>query len=228
MTALTPNILTTESYMAQQRNAVYNNGEDDLDRDAFLQLFTAQLKSQNPLDPMKNEAFVAQLAQFSSVEGIKGMQASLETLVSNLRTDSLLTGSSLVGKKVAIDGGVGSGGGGGVTETMVSLPNDADSLILSVYSGSDGSLVYREEIGALDAGEHRFGWPGLDANGNQMPKGEYRFTASAIIDGKLVATPTSVLNEVASVTWNPSNQQLDLQLRDGSSVSLDGIRTISN
>jgi hypothetical protein len=61
-----------------------------------------------------------------------------------------------------------------------------------------------------------------------MPKGEYRFTSSAIIDGKLVATPTSVLSEVASVTWNPNNQQLDLQLRDGSSVSLDGIRTISN
>ena len=42
-----------------------------LGRDDFLRLFTAQLKNQNPLDPMKNEAFVAQLAEFSSVEGIK-------------------------------------------------------------------------------------------------------------------------------------------------------------
>ena len=64
-------ILTTEQYRTQQANAIYKDGEDGdmLGRDAFLQLFTAQLKNQNPLDPMENEAFVAQLAQFSSVEG---------------------------------------------------------------------------------------------------------------------------------------------------------------
>jgi flagellar basal-body rod modification protein FlgD len=84
-------ILTTEQYRTEQANAMYKNGDDDdmLGRDAFLQLFTAQLKNQNPLDPMENEAFVAQLAQFSSVEGIKGMQASLETMVGNLREQSL-------------------------------------------------------------------------------------------------------------------------------------------
>ena len=86
-------ILTTEQYQAQQANAMYKDGNEDemLGRDAFLQLFTAQLKNQNPLDPMENEAFVAQLAQFSSVEGIKGMQSSLETLVGNLREQSLLS-----------------------------------------------------------------------------------------------------------------------------------------
>ena len=102
-------ILTTEQYQTQQANAIYKDGEsgDMLGRDAFLQLFTAQLKNQNPLDPMENEAFVAQLAQFSSVEGIKGMQASLERLVGNLREQSLLTGSTLVGKRVAVAGGFG-------------------------------------------------------------------------------------------------------------------------
>ena len=113
-------ILTTEQYQTQQANKMFKNGDDDdmLGRDAFLQLFTAQLKNQNPLDPMENEAFVAQLAQFSSVEGIKGMQSSLETLVANLREQSLLTGSSLVGKRVAIAGGFGQGGGAKPTETL--------------------------------------------------------------------------------------------------------------
>ena len=98
MTAI-DSILTTEQYQAQQASEMYKSSDDGdmLGRDAFLQLFTAQLKNQNPLDPMENEAFVAQLAQFSSVEGIKGMQASLERLVGNLREQSLLTGSSLVG-----------------------------------------------------------------------------------------------------------------------------------
>jgi flagellar basal-body rod modification protein FlgD len=41
---------------------------EQMGQQQFLTLFTAQLKMQNPLDPVKNEAFVAQLAQFSSLE----------------------------------------------------------------------------------------------------------------------------------------------------------------
>ena len=104
-------ILTSEQFRSQQGNVYREEDSEMLGRDAFLQLFTAQLKNQNPLDPMENEAFVAQLAQFSSVEGIKGMQSSLETLVGNLREQSLLTGSQLVGKRVAVAGGFGQGGG---------------------------------------------------------------------------------------------------------------------
>ena len=89
------------------------NAENDaLGRDAFLTLFTTQLKNQNPLDPMGNEAFVAQLAQFSQVEGIKGMQGSMEELVSTVKAEQMFAGSNLVGKRVAITGGVVSGGDG--------------------------------------------------------------------------------------------------------------------
>ena len=61
-----------------------------------------------------------------------------------------------------------------------------------------------------------------------MPFGKYTFAASAIVDGKIETAPTSVLSEVASVSWNPNSQQLDLQLHDCDSVSLDQIKTISN
>ena len=89
--------LTTDQYADQQIEAL--SGEDELGRDAFLTLLTTQLTNQNPLDPMDNEAFVAQLAQFSSVEGIKGMQTSLETMVTGMRQEQMLTGANLVGKK---------------------------------------------------------------------------------------------------------------------------------
>ena len=67
--ALPANILTTKRYEEQQAKLLAKDSE--LDRDAFLKLFTTQLKNQNPLDPMENEAFVAQLAQFSSLEAIQ-------------------------------------------------------------------------------------------------------------------------------------------------------------
>ena len=103
-------IRTTEQYKEQQMKE--NSEKDALGRDAFLTLFTTQLKNQNPLDPMGNEAFVAQLAQFSQVEGIKGMQGSMEELVSTVKAEQMFAGSNLVGKRVAITGGVVSGGDG--------------------------------------------------------------------------------------------------------------------
>ncbi len=221
-------ILTTEQFQTQQANANFRNGDDDdmLGRDAFLQLFTAQLKNQNPLDPMENEAFVAQLAQFSSVEGIKGMQSSLETLVSNLREQSLLTGSSLVGKRVAVDGGFGQGGGTRPTETLVSLRDGADMLTMSVYD-KEGELVFRQNVGELEKGEHRFAWSGQDSDGNPLAVETYQITASAIIDGRMEIAPVSILETVSSVSWNPAGQQLDLQLMGGNTVSLAEIQTIA-
>ena len=221
-------ILTTEQYRTQQANAMFKDGNDDemLGRDAFLQLFTAQLKNQNPLDPMENEAFVAQLAQFSSVEGIKGMQASLETLVGNLREQSLLSGSTLVGKRVAVAGGFGQGGGSRPTETLVSVQEGADMLTMSVYN-KEGELVFRQNVGELEPGEHRFAWSGQDSDGNQLPVETYQITASAIKDGRMQIAPVSILETVSSVSWNPNGQQLDLQLLGGDMVSLAEIQTIA-
>ena len=68
-TVLNSSILTSNQYRTQQNASAL--AEQDLGRDAFLKLLTTQLTNQSPLDPMDNEAFVAQLAQFSSVEGIK-------------------------------------------------------------------------------------------------------------------------------------------------------------
>ena len=221
-------ILTPEQYRTQQANKMFRDGNEDemLGRDAFLQLFTAQLKNQNPLDPMENEAFVAQLAQFSSVEGIKGMQASLETLVGNLREQSLLTGSTLVGKRVAVAGGFGQGGGARPTETLVSLQEGSDLLTMSVYN-KEGELVFRQNVGELEPGEHRFAWSGQDSDGNQLPVETYQITASAIVDGRMKIAPVSILETVSSVSWNPTVQQLDLQLLGGDTVSLAEIQTIA-
>ena len=209
-------ILTTEQYQAQQANAMYKEGNDDemLGRDAFLQLFTAQLKNQNPLDPRV------------SVGGIKGMQSSLETLVGNLREQSLLSGSTLVGKRVAVAGGFGQGGGSRPTETLVSLQEGADMLTMSVYN-KEGELVFRQNVGELEPGEHRFAWSGQDSDGNQMPVDTYQITASAISDGRMQIAPVSVLETVSSVSWNPAGQQLDLQLMGGDTVSLAEIQTIA-
>ena len=72
---------------------------DTMGKSEFLTLFTTQLKNQNPLDPVKNEAFVAQLAQFSQLEATTSMQNSMTDLVSALKGDRMMTGASLIGRQ---------------------------------------------------------------------------------------------------------------------------------
>jgi len=72
---------------------------EDMGKQDFLTLFTAQLQNQNPLEPVKNEAFVAQLAQFSQLEALTNMQTSLDTFVTSMSGERMLNSASLIGKK---------------------------------------------------------------------------------------------------------------------------------
>ena len=79
-------------------------GTQDLGKDEFLKLFVAQLQNQDPLDPVKNEDFVAQLASISSVEQLEKLNdntvASIALNQSNALLSQLTSSSSLIGKEV--------------------------------------------------------------------------------------------------------------------------------
>ena len=69
---------------------------NDLGKDAFLKLMITQLQNQDPLSPAKNEDFIAQLAQFGSVEGIQNINNSIDDLASSFRSSQALEASALV------------------------------------------------------------------------------------------------------------------------------------
>jgi flagellar basal-body rod modification protein FlgD len=85
-------IVSYEDYIAKNKVKAPSN---TMDQGAFLTLFTTQLKNQNPLDPVKNEAFVAQLAQFSQLEATSAMKNSMETMVKSLEGDKMLAGAAM-------------------------------------------------------------------------------------------------------------------------------------
>ena len=217
--------LTTEQYSKQQDTSMAV--EEELGRDAFLTLLTTQLTNQSPLDPMDNEAFVAQLAQFSQVEGIKGMQTSLEDMVSGMRQDQMVSGANLVGKKVAIEGGSFFGGNGQTSQGSINLLENADSVLLSVYDSQTGDLIFREDQGSTAAGATELSWNGLNTDGGVAPSGSYVMTASVTKDGQAQTAVVSTLAEVRSVKWNPQTQQLSLEIGNGAYVPLSAVERIS-
>lgn len=64
-----------------------------MDKEAFLKLLVAQMKYQDPLEPTSNTEFVSQYAQFSSLEQMQNMSATLE----------LSRASTLVGQTVSVN-----------------------------------------------------------------------------------------------------------------------------
>src|SRR5512146_3329236 len=72
-----------------------------LGKDDFLKLLTAQLSNQDPLQPVDNQAFIAQLAQFSSLEQLQGVSSRLDSLLLATASSNQLEAASLVGKTVS-------------------------------------------------------------------------------------------------------------------------------
>ena len=69
---------------------VKTRGNQTLDQAAFLRLMTAQLQNQDPTDPVDNQAFVAQTAQFSSLAGITELNTSLRGIATQLSEQTAL------------------------------------------------------------------------------------------------------------------------------------------
>jgi len=100
-----------------------------LGQDDFLTLLTTQLKNQDPLSPMDNEAFVAQLAQFSTVSGITEMNKSLSTLAQLANSDSRNAAPQWLGRSVT--------GSEGEAGTVAEVGFAADgSILLTLDTGA--------------------------------------------------------------------------------------------
>src|SRR5690349_10981957 len=73
---------------------------NELGIEQFLTLMTAQLKNQDPMKPLEGTEFISQLATFGTVSGVQGMQTSLETLATSLRSTQTLNGATMIGRDI--------------------------------------------------------------------------------------------------------------------------------
>jgi flagellar basal-body rod modification protein FlgD len=150
----------------------------ELGKDAFLRLLTTQLQYQDPSNPVKNEDFVAQLAQFSSLEQLTAANDTLEGVYVALAAMNNASMASLLGTDVIARGDQFSYAGDGPVELMYTSAGEAASATLTVYD-DDGLVVWTGDAGALASGDGTVTWPGVDASGSPAPEGTYRFSIVA-------------------------------------------------
>ena len=206
-----------------QSSAPLRDPEEELGKTAFLELMIAQIQNQDPLEPAKNEDFIAQLAQFSSVEGIQNMNESMDTLVASLRSGMAMDAAGLVGRNVLIQTHQTAlnthGGLGGTVEVDTAIPN----LTVDIMNAS-GQVVKRLEMGATNRGEIRFNWDGLDDSGQPMPQDYYRVAAYSAIDGTRQDFAVNLPDLITSVSI--TEQGLVANLAGGTSVPAIQIKEI--
>lgn len=89
------------SYQLPEKSQVPTNKA--MDKDMFMKILIAQLSNQDPTAPMEDKDFIAQMAQFSSLEQMQAIGKTMDTMVLNQHATALLSYSNLIGKKVSYE-----------------------------------------------------------------------------------------------------------------------------
>lgn len=202
--------------------------DQELDRNAFLRLFTTQLQNQNPLDPMKNEAFVAQLAQFSSLEATTAMSASLENFVASQQGERILRGANLLGKQVFAPDVTMYQPGGAALDGIVQLDQAVDNLKLYVVNADSDQIVNQLDLGPQMPGEVAFGWNGGDVDGDPAPEGNYIFRTVGFIGDDSFEIPAMAEAKISGVSWDEALGEIFVEIADGRSIALSEISHLSD
>ena len=177
-------------------------------QDRFLTLLTAQLKNQDPLNPLDNAQMTSQLAQISTVDGITKLNATLQTLLNNSTESQTLEAAALVGKGVLIAGS-GLGLQNGQSYGGVDLSRAADSVDLTIRD-ANGLAVRTLSLGALPAGTSSYMWDGTADNGAAAASGSYTVSIEARQGGKSVDAKALQLGIVSSVAKNTNGVSLNV------------------
>jgi len=200
-------------------------GDSSLGKDAFLQLLVTQMQNQNPLDPQDNSQFVAQLAQFSSLETMQNLSTSVDGIGGMYQASQALQASSLVGRTVIVDSGSTHVDPSKDMVGTVNLPSSSTQTTVKIYNG-DGDLVRTIDLKEQKAGDAKFTWDGKDDDGKAVAAGDYSFKATGSLDGKSTDLKTYLPNTVTSVTMGGAGAAMTLNLADGTNVGLSKIRQI--
>lgn len=220
-------------------------GNDELGQSEFLELMLAQLENQDPLDPQDDAAFIAELAQFSTVEGIEELNASMSDMVSSYKSSTALEASALVGGAVTIDGNSDStlmwgelvyGMGeipAGATDVELQIMNSAGETIESValqnvngemtFKWDGANLEVNGELADVDYSKFE-----IDEDGGLLPhaEGDYSFQVVGNYDNEQMAFDLDVSKRVDSVTILGSND-VELNLLGGDTASMSDIKQIN-
>jgi len=183
-----------------ERDAAQARAPNELGRETFLELLVAQLSNQDPLSPLQDHEFVAQLATFSSLEQLEGINANMQAslLMDQSVNNSLAT--TLIGKEVLAQGNTVHLGPSGDETVLLEL--SAPATVSVVIRDAAGQPVRHLDEGQLGAGQHKIQWDGTNDAGVRMDEADYTVEVTAVDEaGTAVSNELKVRARVTGVRF---------------------------
>jgi len=207
---------------------IFDAAQKQLGKQDFLNLLVTQLRYQDPLQPTENTEFVAQLAQFSNLEGTQNINTAIEDLgtkitgmVSNqANSATAITNASatnLMGKFARVN-----------VKDIAYVTGQQNAVQLSVHTdtGTDPVLSILDKDGAivnvlpLQAGtEAKVTWDGTQMNGTKAPTGNYTLKVTSR-DGTADAGYAFFENTIQGISYTKDGVRLEL---NGQKVGMDQV-----
>ena len=209
--------------IAAKPSAIKATGSQALGQDSFLRLMTAQMKNQDPFQPVDNTQMIAQMAQFSSLAGISEMSTTLKAIADKLGATSAADAAGYIGRSVLTEGATAYPNTAGGVSGAVELGAAATGLTVTIADAT-GRTLQSLSLGKQAAGTVEFGWDGLTATGEPTGAGPFTVSATATDAIGPVTARTLVWAPVQSVSL--ANGQPVLDVAGLPSIPVSAVRKI--
>lgn len=198
---------------------------NELGQEDFLTLMIAQFRNQDPFEPLDNGAFLGQLAQFGTVEGIERLNSGFSQLSSALGTDQALQAANLVGRTVIAASDRGYLPSEGNLSGAVELSSSAQNVQVDITDAS-GQLIRRIDLGQQAAGRVEFQWDGVTNDQELASEGIYSISARVFRGTNVEGIETLIKADIASVNLGRFGEPMILNMAGGEGLTMSQVRSI--
>jgi len=204
------------------------DAKQTLQQEDFFALLSQQLAYQDPFKPVENTEMIAQMASFTTAEGITDLGTEFAGLKEVLSSSQALQASSLVGKKVLIPSNIGYLADTGGIDGSINTTTGAYNTMVTVEN-SAGEVVRTISLGDIGAGNKRFSWDGLGADGERLPEDTYTLKANGMVNGTGEELMVASYAHVESVSLGGGQANVYLNLKGLGGIELsDAIEVAEN
>ncbi|WP_108814009.1 flagellar hook capping FlgD N-terminal domain-containing protein [Loktanella sp. Alg231-35] len=176
------------------------------DFEMFLQMLTAQMQYQDPLNPIDSTDYATQLATFSGVEQAVQTNDLLRALTEQMGVSGLAEMAGLVGKQARTSAPTYFDGQPLTLHPQPSTIGDSQEIVVTDDAGNEVQRL------PVNAGEDTITWAGVGPGGEPMAAGSYTFEIVTLSQGQVIAEdPVETYGQITEVRVEDGANVLVLQ-----------------
>jgi len=214
-TTITNNVLT--GLPGSTTSAAKTARSNTLGQDEFMTMLLAQLKNQDPLNPMEGKDFAVQLAQFSSLQQLTNLNTTMGSLPQYLKSFTNAQMVGMIGQEAVAEGNMINVSGSN-TNISFNLEKDVQSGTVKIFD-EKGMLADTLQIGSCKAGINTITW-----NSGNFKQGNYTYEISAT-DGsaRTVAVSKLLSGTVTGISFQGDDAYLTI---NGQEIAFSNIISV--